>query len=121
MRLKVIISRQTFHVKTCNDPMVEQIVDMCPMELTFSRSGNHEYYSRLPQRANDGNSEQTSEAHQNELMYFGGWNCLSLLFDSVNVAPYKLVKLGDFEEDAASLLKKSADSIKVKIEVENKK
>ena len=51
-------------------------------------------------------------------MYFGGWNCLSLLFDDVNVAPYKLVKIGDFEEDVASILKDSGDSISIKIEVE---
>ena len=118
MRLKVTISGRTFHVQTCDDPLVGQIASMCPMEMEFSRSGNHEYYSRLPKKADDGKSRKTSEAHKNELMYFGGWNCLSLLFDDVNVAPYQLVKLGDFEEDVALSLKQSAGSISVKIEAE---
>ena len=118
MRLKVTISGQKFHVQTCDDPLVGQIASMCPMEMEFSRSGNHEYYARLPKSASDGKSKQTSDAHKNELMYFGGWNCLSLLFEDVNVAPYQLVKLGDFEEDIASLLKQSADSISIKIEVD---
>ena len=118
MRLKVTISGQVFHVKPVDDPMVAQIVAMCPMELEVSRSGNHEYYGRLPKKADDSKSRQISEANKNELMYFGGWNCLSLLFDDVNVAPYKLVKLGDFEEDVASLLRKSAGSISIIIEVE---
>lgn len=118
MRLKVTISEQTFHVQANNDPLVSQVVAMCPMEMEFSRSGNHEYYGRLPKKADDSKSRKTSDAHKNELMYFGGWNCLSLLFDDVNVAPYQLVKLGDFEEDVASLLKQSAGSISVKIEVE---
>ena len=118
MRLKVTISGQTFHVQTNNDPLVSQVAAMCPMGMEFSRSGNHEYYSRLPKKADDSKSRKTSDAHQNELMYFGGWNCLSLLFDNVNVAPYQLVKLGDFEEDVASFLKRSAGSISVKIEAD---
>ena len=118
MRLKVTISGQTFHVQISDDTLVGQIASMCPMEMEFSRSGNHEYYSRLPKKADDGKSRKTSEAHKNELMYFGGWNCLSLLFDDVNVAPYQLVKLGDFEEDVALSLKQSAGSISVKIEAE---
>ena len=118
MRLKVTINGQTFHVQTNNDPLVSQVAAMCPMEMEFSRSGNHEYYSRLQKKADDSKSRKTSDAHKNELMYFGGWNCLSLLFDNVNVAPYQLVKLGDFEEDVASFLKLSAGSISVKIEAE---
>ena len=118
MRLKVTISGQTFHVQTCDDLLVRQIAAMCPMEMEFSRSGNHEYYARLPKSASDSKSKKTSDAHKNELMYFGGWNCLSLLFEDVNVAPYQLVKLGDFEEDVASLLKQSNGTISIRIEVE---
>ena len=118
MRLKVTISGQTFHVQTCDDPLVGQIASMCPMEMEFSRSGNHEYYSRLPMKADDGKSRKTSDAHKNELMYFGGWNCLSLLFDDVNVAPYQLVKLGNFEEDVTSIFKQSKGTISIKIDVD---
>ena len=118
MRLKVTISEQVFHVKPVDDSMVAQVAAMCPLELEISRSGNHEYYGRLPKKAVESKSRQTAIAHKNELMYFGGWNCLSLLFDDVNVAPYKLLKIGDFEEDVASILKDSGDSISIKIEVE---
>ena len=118
MRLKVTISGQTFHVQTCDDPLVGQIAAVCPMKMEFSRSGNHEYYARLPKSASDDKSKKTSDAHKNELMYFGGWNCLSLLFEDVNVSPYQLVKLGDFEEDVASLLKQSKGTISIRIEVE---
>ena len=114
--MKVTINGQEYHVKVNNDPMVAQILAMCPMTLEVSRSGDHEYYGRLPQKADDSNSHQTSEAHKNELMYFGGWNCLSLLFEDVNVAPYKLVKLGEFEEDITDLLKSSLAEITVRIE-----
>ncbi len=114
--MKVTINGQEYHVKVNNDPMVAQILAMCPMTLEVSRSGDHEYYGRLPQKANDSKSSQTSEAHKNELMYFGGWNCLSLLFEDVNVAPYKLVKLGEFEEDITDLLKSSLAEITVRIE-----
>ena len=118
MRLKVTISGQTFHVQTNSDPLVSQVAAMCPVEMEFSRSGNHEYYSRLPKKADDSKSRKTSDAHKNELMYFGGWNCLSLLFDDVSVSPYQLVKLGDFEENITSFLKQSTGSISVKIEAE---
>ena len=118
MKLKVTISGQVFHVKPVDDPMMAQVAAMCPLELEISRSGNHEYYGRLPRKADDGGSRQTSDAHRNELMYFGGWNCVSLLFEDVNVAPYGLVKLGDFEEDVASVLKKSGDTVSIRIEME---
>ena len=118
MRLVVTVSGQVFHVRPADDPMVKQIAAMCPMELRATRSGNHEYYGRLPRKADDGGSRQTSDAHRNELMYFGGWNCVSLLFEDVNVAPYGLVKLGDFEEDVASVLKKSGDTVSIRIEME---
>ncbi|MBQ6208308.1 MAG: hypothetical protein IJK42_00845 [Prevotella sp.] len=117
MRLKITINGQTFHMKPNGDPLVSQIAAMCPMEMEFSRSGNHEYYSRLPKNTDDSKSQKTSDAHKNELMYFGGWNCLSILFEDVNVAPYQLVKLGDFEEDIASFLEQSTDTISIKIEV----
>ena len=118
MILKVTISEQVFHVKPVDESMVAQVVAMCPMEIEVSRSGNHEYYGRLPMKADDSKSRQTSKAHKNELMYFGGWNCLSLLFEDVNVAPYKLVKLGNFEEDISLFLKDSGGSLSIKIEVE---
>ena len=118
MRLKVMINGQTFHIQAIDDPMVGQVASMCPMEMEFSRSGNHEYYGRLPKKPDDSKSHKTSDAHKNELMYFGGWNCLSLLFEDVNVSPYQLVKLGDFEEDVASLLKQSKGTISIRIEVE---
>ena len=114
--MKVTINSQEYHVKVNNDPMVAQILAMCPMTLAVNRSGDHEYYGRLPQKADDRKSRQTSEAHKNELMYFGGWNCLTLLFEDVNVTPYKLVKLGEFEEDITDLLKSSPAEITVRIE-----
>ena len=114
--MKVTINGQEYHVKVNDDPMVAQILAMCPMTLKVSRSGSHEYYARLPQKADDSKSHLTSEAHKNELMYFGGWNCLSLLFEDVNVAPYKLVKLGELEEDITDFLKRSPAEMTVIIE-----
>jgi hypothetical protein len=51
-------------------------------------------------------------------MYFGGWNCLSLLFADADVAPYQLVKIGEFDREIVSLLKKSGSSVKVEIGIE---
>ncbi len=118
MRLKITINGQVFHVRTVDDPLVGQVAAMCPMELKATRSGNHEYYGRLPKMADDSKSRHTSEARKNELMYFDGWNCLSLLFRDVSVAPYRLVKLGVFDEEVSPLLDGSGETISLKIEVE---
>jgi len=90
----------------------------CPLSLEFIRSGNHEYYSRLPKKVDESNSTKTTKAHAGELMYFGGWNCLSLLFADADVAPYQLVKIGEFDSEMVSLLKKSCNSVKVKVDIE---
>ncbi len=116
--MKLTIDGQVFHVSTNDDPLVAQIASMCPMSLEFSRSGNHEYYSRLPRKADESNSTKTTKAYAGELMYFGGWNCLSLLFADADVSPYQLVKLGEFDKEMVALLKKSVSSVKVKIDVE---
>jgi len=118
MTMKLTIDGQVFHVNTNDDPLVKQIAVMCPLSLEFSRSGNHEYYSRLPRKVDESNSTKTTKAHAGELMYFGGWNCLSLLFADADVAPYQLVKIGEFDREIVSLLKKSGNSVKVEIGIE---
>ena len=97
MTMKLTIDGHVFNVNTNEDPLVAQIAAMCPLSLEFSRSGNHEYYSRLPRKVDESNSTKTTKAHAGELMYFGGWNCLSLLFADADVAPYQLVKIGPMQ------------------------
>ena len=116
--MKFTIDGQVFNVNTNDDSLVTQIAAMCPLSLEFSRSSNHEYYSRLPKKVDESNSTKTTKAHVGELMYFGGWNCLSLLFADADVAPYQLVKIGEFDSEMVSLLKKSGNSVKVKIDIE---
>ena len=118
MTMKFTIDGQVFNVNTIDDSLVTQIAAMCPLSLEFSRSGNHEYYSRLPKKVDESNSTKTTKAHAGELMYFGGWNCLSLLFADADIAPYQLVKIGEFDREMVSLLKKSGNSVKVKIDIE---
>ena len=118
MTMKFTIDGQVFNVNTNDDSLVTQIAAMCPLSLEFSRSGNHEYYSRLPKKVDESNSTKTTKAHAGELMYFGGWNCLSLLFADADIAPYQLVKIGEFDREMVSLLKKSGNSVKVKIDIE---
>ena len=118
MTMKLTIDGHVFNVNTNEDPLVKQIAVMCPLSLEFIRSGNHEYYSRLPKKVDESNSTKTTKAHAGELMYFGGWNCLSLLFADADVAPYQLVKIGEFDSEMVSLLKKSCNSVKVKIDIE---
>ena len=118
MTMKLTIDGHVFNVNTNEDPLVAQIAAMCPLSLEFSRSGNHEYYSRLPRKVDESNSTKTTKAHAGKLMYFGGWNCLSLLFADADVAPYQLVKIGEFDREMVSLLKKSDSSVKVEIGIE---
>lgn len=60
MTMKLTIDGQVFHVNTNDDPLVKQIAVMCPLSLEFSRSGNHEYYSRLPRKVDESNSTKTT-------------------------------------------------------------
>jgi hypothetical protein len=95
---------------------VEDILNMLPLELTLQRYAGHEYYSSLPQKPSIKGVPMTSDAHAGGIYYYDGWNAFTLLFGDVHIAPYKVVHIGDVNEDITTQLAASGATVKAKIE-----
>ena len=91
---------------------------MCPFEARYSRSGSHEYYAVLPEKATAKNLASTTAGHKNGLYYFEGWNALSLVIEDCSTAPYPIYLIVDFEEDVSAALKKAGGHIRILCEAE---
>jgi len=96
---------------------VEDILNMLPLELTLQRYAGHEYYSSLPQKPSIKGVPMTSDAHAGGIYYYDGWNAFTLLFGDAHIAPYKVVHIGDMNEDVTMQLGASAAIVKAKIEL----
>ena len=107
-----------YHAVLSDNPLAEKIAGMCSFTLNYMRSGEHEYYTALPEKVTADGCPFTMAGHRNGLYYFESWNALSLVFRDCDTAPYKIHHIGDFEEDIAAVLEKMGRSIHILCEAE---
>ena len=119
MKLKLTFNKKTYHAKMLDTPLVKQIIDMCPFELTYKRNNENEYYASLPKSIDAKGSIFESIAKKNQIWCFADWNAFCLLFNDCDISPWKIIHLGDFVEDISEDLRKSPSSIKIKCELDN--
>ena len=117
-RLRTTIDGVVYHAVLQDNPLAEKIVSMCPFTMDYVRSGDHEYYAALPEKATAKGCLATTTGHKNGLYYFEGWNALSLVFQDCDTAPYQIHHVGDFEGDISSVLKSAGGKIRVLCEAE---
>lgn len=115
---KFTIDGIVYHAKMADNPLVEQIAEMCPFETTYERYTEHEYYTRLTKRVSQKGCERTTMAYKNQIFYFSGWNAFTILFGDCNTAPFEVVHLGDLVENAIPQLSNAGATIQIKCEVE---
>ena len=117
-KMRVTIDGTVYHAVLEEHPLAEKIAAMCPFALDYVRSGDHEYYAALPEKATAKGCPATTKGHRNGLYYFEGWNALSLVFQDCDTAPFKIHHVGDFEEEISSVLKSAGGKIRVLCEAE---
>ena len=117
-RIQVTIDGTVYHAVLGEHPLAEKIVAMCPFTLDYVRSGEHEYYAKLPEKASAKGCLSTTEGHGNGLYYFEGWNALSLVFRDCNIAPYQIHQIDNFEENVSAVLEKLGSNIQILCEAE---
>jgi hypothetical protein len=83
---------------------VNDILKMLPLELPLQRFSGHEYYCTLPQKPSINGVAMTSEAHASGIYYYDGWNAFTVVFRDANIEPYKVVHIGEVNEDLSSLV-----------------
>ena len=117
-KLHMIFQEQVFHVVLKDHPLTQSIIAMCPFDATYTRGGNHEYYTTLPDKADVKNCPETVDGEKNKLYVFPEWNALSLVIRDCCVAPYRIYEVGQFEEDVASVLARYGNSVHIRCEIE---
>ena len=117
-KLRLTIDGNVYYANLRKNPLAEQIAAMCPFELDYTRSGEHEYYAALPQRVSAVGCPATTTGYRNGLYYFEGWNALSLVFRDCNTAPHQIHQIGEFEEDVSTALETAGRSIRIQCEAE---
>ena len=117
-RIQITVDGVVYHAVLLENPLAEKIAGMCPLTLNCMRSGDHEYYTALPEKTTADGCPATTSGHRNGLYYFEGWNALSLVFRDCDTAPYKIHHIGDFVGNIAAALEKMGRSIHIVCEVE---
>ena len=117
VRFKITIDDNEFHANMLDYDLVNQIAEMCPFESNFKSFHGHEYFTKLPSPADDEGCPLTDKLHANKLYYHKKWNALFITFKDEEVANYKIVHIGDFEEDASEYLKDCGRNVHVICEI----
>lgn len=117
-RLKITVDGEVYHATLLDIPLSNQILSICPFEADYQRSGSHEYYTMLPKKVSQNGCVGTTKVEKNRLYYFEGWNALSIVFADTNIEPYKVVYLGDIEEDMLPQMQAKGSRIHVVAEVD---
>lgn len=118
-KFKLTIDGNVYHANMVENPLVEKIAAMCPFKADYQRYTEHEYYTRLPQKANHKGCELTQMAYRNQIFYFQGWNAFTILFGDCNTAPFDVVHLGDMVEDVIPQLKDAGATVRVLCEIDD--
>ena len=118
MRFRFTIGDRVFHAEMVDNDIVREVARHLPLEASYSRYAEHEYYTRLPFPTTDGNCKKEFDARKNEVWYFAGWNAFTILFGDCNTAPFEVVRLGEMEEDIASFLCNAGRSLRILCELE---
>lgn len=114
--MKIIIDNKEYPVLLDNNQTVNDILKMLPLELTFVRYAEHEYYSSLPSRPS-GKEEKTSKLKAGHIYYWDGSNSFVINYANYDISPFESVHIGEIEDTSIlDYLKEADHTIKVTIE-----
>lgn len=111
--MKVQINEMEYEVKLDNNKTVKDIISNLPLNLELSRYAGHEYYSELPFTPTF-DKDRTSNIKAGHIYYWDGWNAFVINYKDYDIAPYKVVHIGEILGDNISeILNKSDNTINV--------
>lgn len=115
--IKLTIKGKEF-IATLNDNQtVDDILKMLPVELTLQRYAGHEYYSKLSEKPSIKGVPMTSKAHAGGVYYYDGWTAFTVLYGDADIAPYKVVHIGDVQPEIIAHLANLENLVTAKIEI----
>lgn len=117
MLIRLTIDGKEFTATFNDNRTAEDITDMMPMELTLQRFNDHEYYSTLPKKPSVKGAATTSDAHAGGIYYYEGWNAFTILFNDAHIAPFRVVHVGDVNEDIIAPLAAAGATVEAKMDI----
>ncbi len=118
MELLITIENHELTAKLPENEATRQFQQYCPINETFQKSGDHEYFCRLTRGINVRDLEGTSDIHGGGIYYFADWKALSFVYKEMSISPYKVVYLGEFTSDVCGILSGAGNKVKVRMEAE---
>ncbi|WP_320053543.1 cyclophilin-like fold protein [uncultured Acetobacteroides sp.] len=115
--IRISIEGRKFEASLNSNQTVDDLLKMLPLELTLQRYAGHEYFGKLPQKPSVKGVEMTSYAHAAGIYYYDGWAAFTVLYGDADITPYKVVHLGDLDDEVILFLKNSDALVAAKVEV----
>ena len=114
--MKLTLNGQEYNVTLNNNSTIDDILKLLPMTLKMQRYAGHEYYASLSETPTIEGVTTTSDIKAGGIYYWDGWNAFVINFEDTNIAPYKVVHVGDINGDIVLELEKSEDTITVNVQ-----
>lgn len=113
--MTLTIDGNTYTVHLEDNVTAKEIQDKLPLELSLGRYAGHEYYAELPFTPTFA-SETTSQIKAGHVYYWDGWNAFVINFIDYDIAPYKVVHVGEITDAAVSeYLNQAGDTVQVTV------
>jgi len=114
--MKLTLNEHEYNVTLNKNSTTDDILKLLPMNLEMQRYAGHEYYTSLLDTPTIEGVTTTSDIKAGGIYYWDGWNAFVINFEDTNIAPYKVVHVGDVNGDIVSDLEKSGDKITVNVQ-----
>lgn len=116
MRAIITINGRKYAATLPDNDAVRQLAAQFPINETFQKSGNHEFFCKLKKGVDVSELSGTSDIHKNGIYYFEGWRALSFVYRDMNISPYKVVLLGNFNDDVCPVLEAAEVDVTIGME-----
>lgn len=113
--MNILIGDTTYRVQLDDNETTRDIVENMPFDLSMVKYAGHEYYAELPFTPSF-DQTRTSEVKAGHLYYWDGWNAFVINYVDYDIAPYKVVHIGEIKDaEISSYLQNTDENITIKV------
>ena len=115
-KMKIILAEKIYSVLLDKNVTSDAILRKLPLELAMKNFGKHEFWAELPFKPEFA-YECTSKILAGHVYYWDGWNAFVINYIDWDIAPYRVVHVGEIEDKSiCEALKGRSDGFKVRVE-----
>ncbi|MBR1777324.1 MAG: hypothetical protein IJ752_01910 [Alphaproteobacteria bacterium] len=112
--MKIVLDGKAFNVMLDNNGTTEDILKHLPLTLDMVQYAGHEYYASLPFTPFF-DRERTSHILAGHIYYWDGWNAFVINYIDYDIAPYKVVHIGEIADKSVIDVLRQAENVSVKV------